>query len=104
MISSPSIPSASWATFFVATRSPAFRPLVISTRSPTVSPVVTIRSSTWSPLTTYTRLVPAMVCTADAGTSTPGVRAGCSMRAVANRPGFSTAFGFGTIASTVSAR
>ena len=30
---------------------------------------------------------------AAAGTSTPGVRAGCSMRAVANRPGLSSPFG-----------
>ena len=37
-------PSASCATFFVATRSPAMTPLVISIRPPTVWPSVTIRS------------------------------------------------------------
>ena len=45
-------PSASCATLLVATISPRARPLVISTRSPTVWPVVTIRSSTVPPLDT----------------------------------------------------
>ena len=62
--------------------------------------MVTMRSSTWSPLTTKTRLVPPVVCTAAAGTSTAGVCAGCSIRAVAKRPGFSSLSGLGTTAST----
>ena len=67
-------PSTSCSTPLVATRSPAFRPLVISTRSPTAWPVVTMRSSARSPATTNTRAVPATVRTAVAGTSMPGAR------------------------------
>ena len=98
------VPSTSRVTFVVATRSPGFRPLVISTRVSTVWPVVTIRSSTWSPLTTKTWLVPALVCTAPAGTRIAGVGFGCWTRAVAKKPGLSSFFGLGTSASAVSAR
>src|SRR5437868_15486226 len=43
-----------------------------------------------------TRLVPDVVCTAAAGMTTPGVFAGCSMRAVAKKPGFRSPLALGT--------
>ena len=99
-----SIPSASCAMFFVATRSPAFKPLVISTRSPTISPVVTIRSSTWSPRRRTRGWCPrrlhARRRNQHARRAVPAARSARS-RTV---PASARLSAFGTIASTVSAR
>ena len=54
------------------TRSPSLTPLVTSTRTSTFSPTVTMRSSAFPSLTTYTRLVPLTVSTAVAGTVSAG--------------------------------
>ena len=85
-------------------RSPASRPLVISTSSPTTCPVVTTRSSA--------RIVGDHEHAGGAGDRPDGRGrheqrrrfAACSMRAVAKNPGFRRPSSFGTSASTTSAR
>ena len=88
------MPSASCATFVVATRSPAFRPLVISIevadrlagRDDALLDVIAGDDEDAAGAGDGLRR-------AAAGTRTPGVCAGCSMRAVANKPGLQLAVG-----------